>query len=55
MTDSQTTQVIGFLSEIADKEGVNEMCSTTGYNIVEALLLIGGELKRMNDRAEGVK
>ncbi len=56
MTDKQTEQLIEAISDIAHHLEHNEVRSDfTGWNIVEAIENIYFELKRMNDRAEGVK
>jgi hypothetical protein len=59
MTDKQTQQLIDAVESIDQNFEANmlyELTSdATGWNIVEAIENIYFELKRMNDRAEGVK
>ena len=56
MTDKQTQQLIDAIESIDRSLEHNEVRSDfTGWNIVEAIENIYFELKRMNDREEGVK
>jgi len=51
-TEELTKQLDYMVSEITDNSLANQRCDFTGWNLTEAIVNIGLELKRYNDMQE---